>query len=493
MRPPKTHETIGKLEGLGEVGSFHEWQDGDKQRRDERLGLRSQHQLRVGDDLWIQSASGQIRQAHGIVARRQITQDFIDSNGFASHPESVRFLERATLADGRSIYRLQVTPPNGESYGVGIDTTTWLIDEETYTENDATMSVILDDYHVVDGMLLPYKEVDSGGDAHSALTSTVQSVVVNKPIPAGMFAPLMPMGMNLDAPVTVPVETYIGLPFVVVKMAGHAYHFLVDSGSQGNVVDPRLATELGLRPQGQIVIEGATRVRSLGSVELPQVEIGALTLNGQVATVLDLSRIPSGKVPLDGVLGGPLFGAAELRFDPDRGLLTIAKPGSLPVVGEKLDVDGDRELVEISAKVNRDATTRVIVDTGSTAELLLYDGFIKSHPGLVSFVGNSMVQNRGAGGSTSAVGTFVDDLQIGSFHLYNRRADVILSTTGAFADRLDGGNVGSGVLRNFIATFDVVNHALYLQRARNFDDGRLRDRMEKLDLIQPVHNPVTDL
>jgi hypothetical protein len=483
VRAPKSHETTGKLEGLGQVGSFHEWQDGDRQRRDERLGLQTQHQLRIGDDLWIQNASGQIREAHGIVARRQITQDFIDSNGFASHPEAVRFLERAKLADGRTVYHLQVTPPNGEVYGVGIDAKSWLIDEETYNENDSTMTVTLDDYHVVDGMLLPYKEIDNDGDARSILTSTVESVAVDKPIAADIFKRLTPNGVNLDGPVTVPVETYIGLPFITVKMAGHSYHFLLDSGSQGNVIDPRIARELGLHPEGSIEINGAARVQSLGSVELPAVEIGTATLNGQVATVLDLSRIPSGNASLDGVLGGPFFGGAELRFDPDHAALTIAKPGSLPVMGEKIDVDSDRELVEIIAKVNRDASTRVIVDTGSTAELLLYSGFMKAHPGLVNYVGNSQVQNHGAGGSTSAVGTIVDDLQIGSYHLFNRRTDVILTTTGAFADRLDGGNVGSGVLRNFVATFDVPNHALYLARAKSFDDGRYRARLENSDLI----------
>jgi hypothetical protein len=50
----------------------------------------------------------------------------------------------------------------------------------------------------------------------------------------------------------------------------------------------------------------------------------------------------------------------------------------------------------------------------------------------------------------------------------------VLGTTGAFADRNDGGNVGYASLRNFVVTFDLVNHGLFLQPAQGFDDGHDR-------------------
>jgi hypothetical protein len=71
-------------------------------------------------------------------------------------------------------------------------------------------------------------------------------------------------------------------------------------------------------------------------------------------------------------------------------------------------------------------------------------------------------------------------LDLGQQRLYNRYTHVILSSSGAFADRNDGGNVGYGVLHNFIATFDLANRTLYLTKARGFDDGRLRQRTESL-------------
>ena len=50
----------------------------------------------------------------------------------------------------------------------------------------------------------------------------------------------------------------------------------------------------------------------------------------------------------------------------------------------------------------------------------------------------------------------------------------MLATNGAFADRVDAGNVGLGVLRNFVATFDLGNAAMYLTPGTAFDDGRRR-------------------
>jgi hypothetical protein len=99
----------------------------------------------------------------------------------------------------------------------------------------------------------------------------------------------------------------------------------------------------------------------------------------------------------------------------------------------------------------------------------------------VNYAGSLHVQNQGAGGSTNAVATSLEELQIGNYHLYNRYANVILASAGAFADKIDGGNVGFPTIRNFIATFDVAHRALYLQRASTYDDGRGRSAIEHIN------------
>jgi hypothetical protein len=53
-----------------------------------------------------------------------------------------------------------------------------------------------------------------------------------------------------------------------------------------------------------------------------------------------------------------------------------------------------------------------------------------------------------------------------------------MAEKGAFADRIDAGNVGLGILKNFVVTFDLTNSALYLEKGEGFDDGRLRTATE---------------
>jgi hypothetical protein len=65
----------------------------------------------------------------------------------------------------------------------------------------------------------------------------------------------------------------------------------------------------------------------------------------------------------------------------------------------------------------------------------------------------------------------LETLGVGDISLYNTPTEVMLAKRGAFADRVDAGNVGLGILRKFIATFDFGASALYLERGPAFDDG----------------------
>jgi len=472
VREPQTHEDTGTLQGDSISGTFHEWQSGDRERRDESFGVRTERILRVGDRLWIQNANGEIRELQGLLARRQITQDFVDSGLFASHPEDVQYIGRTKLFDGREVYLLRVAPPGGEPYQIGIDPDTWLVDSTSYVDVDTTETALYSDYRVVDGLLIPYTEVDSDGDHAFDMTSRITSVTVDQPIAQDVFAPFTPAIVANAEPVTVPFEERGGLIFVRPTIEGKTYTFLVDSAAQADVFDTSLATELGLHPKGSVEIRGTGQTTSPGVVEAPAIALGGVTFPMHVATVLHLPELP--RMSVEGILGYPFFAAAELRFDPTRQKLTIAQPGGLAPDGTRLDVDTDRELPEIDARVN-DVQTRVIVDTGDTAELLLFKRFVDQHPGVVSLAQLGPTLNSGIGGSVATVGAIVGVLQLGPYRLYNRYANVVLGTHGAFADQDDGGNVGYGSLRNFVLTFDLADHALWLQQAQGFDDGRDRN------------------
>ena len=83
-------------------------------------------------------------------------------------------------------------------------------------------------------------------------------------------------------------------------------------------------------------------------------------------------------------------------------------------------------------------------------------------------------QSYGIGGATGSMPARLDSVEFGGVSLYHVDTDVMRSTNGAFADRFDAGNVGLGILRNFIVTFDESRNAMYLKKSTAFDDGRFR-------------------
>ncbi len=471
---PHTVESSGTLDGLGLHGTFAFWRDGSRERDDEILGVRTQRTLRDGDREYVQDANGGVRVIHGLLQRRQITEDFIDSGDFARHPESVALVGAGKSADGRAIWMLRVTPPGGSPYGVGIDTSTWMVDEKSYPEGDAIATVDYADYRAIEGALIPFVEHDSNGDHAFDISSHVEHVAVNHPIDPSVFAPFAPAVVDAPVPVNVSLDTSQGHVFLHATVKGTPMIFILDSGSQGLFIDPVAAKKVGLTGEGTMEIRGARRTQGLGVAALDSLQIGAARFPVGVISIVDLSTITLNGKSIDGVLGYPFFAATELRIDPEKLTLTIARPGSLPAQGTPVPVDTDRELPEIVARING-VPARFLIDTGNSSELLVFHAFLDAHRGLVNYSGaTNFSPNRGVGGSSSVVPAMVNDITIGPFNLYNRRAGIVLSSNGAFADSEDAGNIGWGTLRNFVMTFDLANQTITLEKTRWYDDGRGR-------------------
>jgi hypothetical protein len=107
---------------------------------------------------------------------------------------------------------------------------------------------------------------------------------------------------------------------------------------------------------------------------------------------------------------------------------------------------------------------------------------MKAHPGLLPPGDRTFANSYGVGGSAQALFAVVDELDFGSYRFFNRYSNVMLASQGAFADRFDAGNIGMGVLRNLVVTFDVANAKIYAAQSSAYDDGRFRTRTETLTI-----------
>jgi Aspartyl protease len=481
VHAPRTLELRGSILGVGLEGSFQSWVAPNSERLDQWVGARYQSMVRLGDRQYALDENGNVRILQGLMQERQRTDDFIGSDGFVSQPQYDRYLGRIDLPNNRSAYAIEVTPPGGLTETIALDTRTFMIDRISYDDDDGISTSDYYDYKVFSGALVSLRQVDSNGDHLYDLQRFTEHVAVNHHIDPALFSVPSNTQIRTDAPVTVPLQEHERHYFTRVRIHGREYNFLVDTGAQAIVLDARVASDLGLRPQGHLEVSGTRRMGGMGIAPLEGgLQIGAATLPVRMVTILDLRNV-TGAFQADGVLGYPFFASAEVKFDAAAHSMTFSKPGGLRPGGEAFAVDVDRQLIELHGKVNG-VEGRFVIDTGNSGELLLFSPFMKTHPDLVPGGERRFANSYGVGGQAQALFAVVDELDLGSYRFFNRYSNVMLSQQGAFADRFDAGNIGMGVLRNLIVTFDIANAKVYATQSAAYDDGRFRTRTETLTI-----------
>jgi len=420
----------------------------------------------------VRNESGNVRELAGYLRRRARTEEFIDSGAFIKAPERSRFLGFGTLA-GKRAWRIEVDAQGGEPETLWIDVESGLPLRLEYLEGDGPTTIDFSDWRTIAGRRVPFRAVSSDGDPRFDVVEQTTSMIVDGPIDPNVFAPLASNTIEAAGVESVPLRDLDGHIACRVTLAGKPYTFLLDTGAQSVVIDTSVARSAGIDQTGSLEVRGAVRAGGLSVVTLPPIGIGEATLRGIIGTSLDLAGSTRGMARFDGILGYPFFAAALVELDFKRHLMRFGPPDSFEPRGVRIPLDVDRELPEAVLRVDGRVSAPFIVDIGNSGELLIYKPFADAHPGLAPFTGNT-TRNIGIGGSNATFRTQVDRLELGDIPVYRRTTDVVLATQGAFADRVDAGNLGLGTLREFIVTFDLSHNAMYLERGEDFDDGARR-------------------
>lgn len=466
----KTFVADGTLAGEGLTGTFHVVRDDTNEREEDVLGPRHETTLRLGDRLFVRNANGNVRELRGYLHRRALTEELLDSGDFVKHPELTRFVGWGAL-NGKRVWRLEVDASGGEPETLWIDPTSGLPLRLEYLDGDGPAYVDYADWRTIDGSAVPFRAVMTDGDHRFDTVQQTTSVTLDSPVNAAVFAPLVPRLLETDRVHTVPLierEGHVGL---TVRIANRDWFFLLDTGAQSILVDSAVLVAAGVSGEGAMEVRGAQRSGGLRTATLPSLAIDGATMTDVVVSSLDIGTLIGGE-KIGGILGYPFFASATVEMDFAHHLLRFGAPGSFTPTGTRVDLDVDRELAEATFELNGQLNAPFIVDTGNSEDMLLYRPFLEAHPGVVARTGAGS-WNYGIGGSNATYRTSLDELRMASYQLYHRPVDVVLAQNGAFADRVDAGNVGLGVLRNFVATFDLANASMYLTPGASFDDGAL--------------------
>ena len=108
---------------------------------------------------------------------------------------------------------------------------------------------------------------------------------------------------------------------------------------------------------------------------------------------------------------------------------------------------------------------RFDIDTGDRMELGVTSPFVAAHNLRAEFArGTSAVTGWGVGGPAHDYMVRLPAMRLGSVEIDDVAAGLSEAKGGALSDPNYDGNVGSGLLRRFVVTFDYAHQVIYLKR-----------------------------
>ena len=107
------------------------------------------------------------------------------------------------------------------------------------------------------------------------------------------------------------------------------FDFMVDTGSQVTVIDPSLAAELNLRPQGRVGLVSVASVAQASVTLLDKLEGDSHVVEKSPAIVQDLRQIQAADPRIRGVLGESFLAHFDLLIDYGHKLLCFDETNAM--------------------------------------------------------------------------------------------------------------------------------------------------------------------
>lgn len=203
-------------------------------------------------------------------------------------------------------------------------------------------------------------------------------------------------------------ETVYEKIIIPVTINGKDYRFLLDTGAP-NIISKKISQELNLNASKSINVGDANNlVQNIQAVEIPEIKIGNLNFNNQVALVYDLENhnlLSCFKI--DGFIGSNLLRNSILKINKSQQKIIITnqiKSLNLKVKPSKVKLFGSQKAPYIKfdflGKNKEKASDMVLFDTGMDG---LYD---MSNRAFTAFENQNIFEIKGKSEGLSSIGLF---------------------------------------------------------------------------------------
>ena len=275
-------------------------------------------------------------------------------------------------------------------------------------------------------------------------------------------------------PVEVPFEFEHNQIILQVKIAGKGpFNMLLDTDTDPSAIDAATARELGLvvGAKGTTATGGGTERNTVYPVQLPNVEVGAVTAKDVAAATIDLTRLGEriGK-PIHGVLGYSFLKDRIVQIDyPNQKLRFFTEspyprikfgPNTVNIIAFTFRYDDGHVMID-SVFVNNEKMIATL-DTGSSGTFSLTPEAV-AQLGLEEQGRDSDDASVGYNGAyKSKIGT-LKAIRMGKLSVDSAQATFWLPGTGHDKHRFQV-NIGNGFFKDFMMTFDFKNKMVVFER-----------------------------
>ena len=252
-------------------------------------------------------------------------------------------------------------------------------------------------------------------------------------------------GEVLPRPVVVPLREHNNHVYVRGAIDGlDAGWFLLDTGSQLDVISTGVAGRLELPRQGSGQARGIAGVRRFDYRLTRSFSFSAWPVPNTLLAALDLDEQHRGI----GTLASGILGYTSLRTEPftidyPRGRLLI---GVDPLThGERLVGDGGLPMVRALVS---GVPVVLMIDSGQDRALTLPQSLLMQHPDMLAVPHIGRSQAAGVGGRIGVTQSWVRSVEVLGTTLLDVEVSFEDGALGSF------GRIGHGLLKDFVITFD---------------------------------------
>lgn len=462
----------GRVQAAGLEGRFTLTEDatGGRSRTEFTLGPVSGAEGFDGQVAWERAPGGEIATRDGEAARREAaTNAWLVRRGYwRERPADYR--EETRDEQGRRYTVAQLTPEGGVPVSLWFDAETGLL-ARAVVAGTASTTIGYADYRRVDGVSLPHRIESTQGGAGNRVVLEIDSVAaIAMPDDALFAAPRRHARANAIAGgmTELPFELINNHIYLRASIDGKPVRLMLDTGGL-NLLTREAARRLGLKEEGEIAARGVgEKTAQVGMARASRVEVGGARLDDPLFYVIDFSELRKVEdVEFDGLVGYELVQRYITRIDyPGRKVAFFQRDAFAPpadAVRVPLEFD---ERTPIAPGAIDGLPARFTIDTGSRGTLSVHAPFAREH-GLAGRYGarTESVVGWGVGGPTKGLPVRFGTVALGDARVDGIAGNLSTATGGAMADAEVSANVGSGLLKHFVVTFDYDDRAMYLQPA----------------------------